>query len=91
VSVRIASAAPTLLSKPSATLLLGNSGTFTWTSVPGLTYQYSLDGGGWTNTASSSSQKVTLSVLGSHSFRLRGTDTLGNHTAITAYSVTVIL
>ncbi len=90
-SVTIAAGAPTLLSKPASIILIGNSGTFTWTAVSGLSYQYSLDGGPWTTTSSPNRQTVSLPALGGHTFRLRGSDSIGNHTAITAYTITVIL
>ncbi|MGH8960553.1 MAG: HD domain-containing phosphohydrolase [Jatrophihabitantaceae bacterium] len=89
-SVTIATGAPALLSKQ-ALILLGNSGTVRWTAIAGLSYQYSLDGSAWKNTSSGNQQTVTLAPLVTHTFRLRGTDSLGNHTATTTYAIPVIL
>jgi predicted phage tail protein len=89
---RVATAAPTLVSKPANPMLLASSATVTWTAVSGLTYQYSLDSGAtWKTTSANAEQTISTSALKTYAFWLRGTDSQGNHTATTKYSFTVVL
>jgi large repetitive protein len=85
----VAAAAPVFTSTPSG-ITLGVA-TYTWTAVPGFTYQYSFNGTTWTTTSSTSSNTSINLIPGSYTFRLRGTDSHGNHTAIaTAASFSVL-
>ena len=85
----MATAAPVFTSTPSG-ITLGVA-TYNWIAVPGLTYQYSYDGTTWTTTSSTSSNTSLNLIPGSYTFRLRGIDSQGNHTAVaTAAAFSVI-
>jgi hypothetical protein len=85
----VATAAPVFTSTPSG-ITLGVA-TYSWVAVPGLTYQYSYDGTTWTTTSSTSSNTSLNLIPGTYTFRLRGTDSRGNHTAVaTAGSFSVL-
>ena len=82
-------AAPVFTSTPSG--ITFGVATYTWTAVPGLTYQYSYNGTTWTTTTSTSSNTTINLIPGSYTFRLRGVDSAGNHTAVaTASAFSVI-
>ncbi len=59
--------------------------------MPGLTYQYSYDGTTWTTTTSTSSNTTINLIPGSYTFRLRGIDSAGNHTAVVTASAFLVL
>jgi hypothetical protein len=72
--------APTFTSVPSG-LIIGVA-SYSWTAVPGLTYEYSYDGVNW-NTPDTTSSNTTINLIpGSYTFHLRGIDSRGNRTAI---------
>jgi large repetitive protein len=88
-SFTIVTAAPVFTSVPSGVTL--GVATYRWTATPGLTYQYSYDGVHWSTTTTTSSNSSLNLIPGSYTFRLRGVDSLGNHTAVaTAATFSVI-
>jgi hypothetical protein len=91
-SVVIAAGKPTVTSSPGSTVLLGlGSATFVWNAVPGLSYEYSFNGGGWKATSSSNRQTVSVGLLGSYTFKLHAVDSQGNHSKDYTLTFTVVL
>jgi hypothetical protein len=84
--------APTLTSTPPDPQSASDTAaTFAWTdSEPGVTYLCSIDGGAYTACTSPKSYSVNNLQQGQHTFRVIAVDAVGNQSAATSYTWTIV-